>query len=464
MVVAGADSPREWSAADLGAFFVSNRTEFLAHAKRVTRTSAEAEEIVQDSLVRVLLACPDLESVDHARSYFHRVIENLSIDLYRLEARRPRLVVLDDATSEIEAQWSVDPDYSEQIAIADDAAIVREAISLLSASERAALVMWEFEGRSAAEIARELGIKESSVRHTLSRARAGLRRILSDRILDEERGLTALDFLSVAYRKAEKAVQKSSKVALSLVLVFTAFLGFNSLSPSDLVANEPLVSIGQPSESDGLVPSSPEVSGEDLDAGSSAQRAIEKSQKAFASTAKEASRSFLAIASEETFAGLDDEGVPTGFTVADSTGSVGLLFSGKQTLRMTETGVLVSNIVSTKSGAVNVLVDQSIVIDAFGTSYIAEVSVGIDGGWRPLRLSYVSTDVERLASGNYLLAAIMMVDSALETAVKVPTSTSGTDLTATPGFIATRVLLDPSKTNILAQAVLVSADSQGDGA
>jgi RNA polymerase sigma factor (sigma-70 family) len=167
MVVAGADSPREWSAADLGAFFVSNRTEFLAHAKRVTRTSAEAEEIVQDSLVRVLLACPDLESVDHARSYFHRVIENLSIDLYRLEARRPRLVVLDDATSEIEAQWSVDPDYSEQIAIADDAAIVREAISLLSASERAALVMWEFEGRSAAEIARELGIKESSVRHFL---------------------------------------------------------------------------------------------------------------------------------------------------------------------------------------------------------------------------------------------------------------------------------------------------------
>jgi hypothetical protein len=131
---------------------------------------------------------------------------------------------------------------------------------------------------------------------------------------------------------------------------------------------------------------------------------------------------------------------------------------------VTESGLLLSNIVSTRSGATNILMNQSIVLDAFGTSYIAEVSVGIDGGWRPLRLSYVSTDVERLTSGNYLLAAIMMVDSALETAVKVPTSTSGTDLTSTPGVIATRVLLDPSKTRILAQAVSVSADSQGDGA
>jgi hypothetical protein len=111
-----------------------------------------------------------------------------------------------------------------------------------------------------------------------------------------------------------------------------------------------------------------------------------------------------------------------------------------------------------------VLINQSIVLDAFGTSYVAQVSVGINGGWRPLRLSYVSSNVERLASGNYLLTAVMMVDSALETTVKVPTSTSGTDLDAAPEFVSTRVMLDPTKTKILAQAVLVSADSQGSGA
>jgi hypothetical protein len=131
---------------------------------------------------------------------------------------------------------------------------------------------------------------------------------------------------------------------------------------------------------------------------------------------------------------------------------------------VTETGLLLSNIVSTRSGATNVLINQSVVLDAFGTSYIAEVSVGIDGGWQPLRLSYISSDVERLASGNYLLTAIMVVESALKTTVKVPTGTSGTDLNSAPEFISTRLMLDPTKTRILAQAVLVSADSQGDGA
>jgi hypothetical protein len=110
------------------------------------------------------------------------------------------------------------------------------------------------------------------------------------------------------------------------------------------------------------------------------------------------------------------------------------------------------------------LIDQSIVLDAFGTSYVAEVSVGINGGWQPLRLSFVSSDTERLTSGKYLLTALMMVDSAVETSIKVSTGTSGTDLSSAPDFISTRLLLDQTKSKILAQAVLVSADSQGDGA
>jgi len=464
MVSAGTSSPREWSAADLGAFFISHRTEFLAHAQRVTRTPAEAEEVVQDSLVRTLLACPEFEGVDHARAYFHRVIENLSVDLHRLEFRRPKLVVLDDATAEIEAQWSLDPDYSDQIAAADDAAIVREAISLLSPAERAALVMWEFEGRSTGEIARELGIKESSVRHTLARARAGLRRILSDRVIDEERGLTALDVLSITYRKVEKSAKKSSKVALSLMLIMTAFFGFNSLSPSDFIVNESRVATERSLEDGGLIDSNPIAPTEPRGTRSLAEGDARETGKSRVSTAREKVSSFSVSVSDGFFAGLNDDGVPTGFTIADSAGSVGQLFAGRQAVTMTETGLLLSNIVSTRSGATNVLINQSIVVDTFGTSYIAEVSVGIDGGWQPLRLSFVSTDVERLASGDYLLAAIMMVDSAMETAVKVPTSTSGTDLTSAPGLITTRVLLDPSKTKILAQAVLVSADSQGDGA
>jgi hypothetical protein len=69
------------------------------------------------------------------------------------------------------------------------------------------------EGRSTEEIAAELGIKESAVRHTVSRARASLRRVLTELVIDEKRGLTALDMLSTTYKKAADLAKKSSKVA-----------------------------------------------------------------------------------------------------------------------------------------------------------------------------------------------------------------------------------------------------------
>jgi DNA-directed RNA polymerase specialized sigma24 family protein len=39
--------------------------------------------------------------------------------------------------------------------------------------------MWEIEGRSTKKFAAELGIKESAVRHSVSRARASLRKVMS---------------------------------------------------------------------------------------------------------------------------------------------------------------------------------------------------------------------------------------------------------------------------------------------
>ena len=225
--------PRVWSVVELGAFYTEHRTELLAHANRVLKDSARAEEITQDALIKFMLAAPELESTDHALSYLHRTIENLCIDLFRLEGRRPNLVVLDNATAEIEAAWQVDGDHSTVISAAEDAAIIRQALAMLSPAERAALVMWEMEGRSTSEIAAELGIKESAVRHTVSRARTSLRRVLSELVIDQERGLTALDMLSTSYKKAAEIAQKSSKVALSLLLVVTAFLGFNSLTGNE---------------------------------------------------------------------------------------------------------------------------------------------------------------------------------------------------------------------------------------
>ena len=47
-----------WTVAELGAFYTEHRSELLAHANRVLKDSAKAEEITQDSLIKFMLAAP----------------------------------------------------------------------------------------------------------------------------------------------------------------------------------------------------------------------------------------------------------------------------------------------------------------------------------------------------------------------------------------------------------------------
>jgi RNA polymerase sigma factor (sigma-70 family) len=200
------------------------------------RSDSEANEVVQEAFIKFILAAPELDTKERALAYLRATVNNLSLNVIRARGSRPNLVALDSDTSaerlaEIAVENYIPADVS--MSAAEDAAIIKLALTKLSPAERAALVMWEMEGRSTSEIAAELGIKETAVRHTVSRARTSLRRVLSELIIDQERGLTALDMLSTSYKKAAELAQKSSKVALSFILVVTAFLGFNSLTGNE---------------------------------------------------------------------------------------------------------------------------------------------------------------------------------------------------------------------------------------
>ena len=306
-------SPQAWSVTELGAFYTTHRSEFLSHANRVLKDSAKAEEITQDALIKFMLAAPELESTDHALAYIHRTIENLCIDLFRMEGRRPNLVVIDDAQAEVEATYQVSGDHEVVISAAEDAAIIRQALSLLSPAERAALVMWEVEGRSTSEIAAELGIKESAVRHTVSRARASMRKILSTLIVDEKRGLTALDALSTTYKKAAEIAAKSSKAALSLILVVAAFLGFNTLTGREGVVTPDGSAITLPSDKSTTDKSTTDATEttETVDADISVELAAFQDQIKVVTSQISFLRQAVAV---YNWAGLDASGTPVGFT------------------------------------------------------------------------------------------------------------------------------------------------------
>ena len=430
-----------WTVAELGAFYTEHRSELIAHASRILKDSAKAEEVIQEALIKVMLAAPELESKDHALGYMHRTIENLCIDIFRIEGRRPNLVLLDDSSAELESKWVDNKDHVDVIAAADDAAIVRQALAMLSPAERAALVMWEMEGRSTAEIAAELGIKESAVRHTVSRARASLRKVMSELIVDKERGLTALDMLSTTYKKAAQIAKKSSKAALSLILVFFAFLGFNAM-PTD--SELPVVTLQENNASTPVeVVEAPSVE-------ASATPSITAAAIAKAQAAVENAK-----ATTFSFTGLDKAGIPTGFTVTDSSGALGSLYITNRAPILSETELSLSQVAKTDSGAANIFISQQLVSDSQGFSYLPSISYGKNGAWIPLvtKLTYLNS--ERMLSGDYLVTAIIKVESEIDTPVVIPASASGRDLLVAPKQVITRLVLNPGKTQILSQAVYV---------
>ena len=432
-----------WTVAQLGAFYIEHRSELVAHATRVLKDSARAEEVLQDALIKVMLAAPELESNDHALGYMHRTIENLCIDIFRIEGRRPNLVLLDDNSAEIESRWVDSKDHVDVIAAADDAAIVRQALAMLSSAERSALVMWEMEGRSTKEIAAELGIKESAVRHTVSRARTSLRRVMSELVVDKERGLTALDMLSTTYKRAAGVAKKSSKAALSLILVFFAFLGFNAMPTDSNVADilsEEVVSTSE------VLPNVEVISPATSNPSPRASKSIEAKAPIAVVNAK---------ASSFTFAGLDKSGIPTGFTVTDSTGALGNLYITNRQPLFSETELTLSQVAKTDVGAANIFLSQKLVSDSRGFSYLPSISYGKAGNWAPLVTMVTFLDSERLLSGNYLVTAIVKVESEVETSIGIPAAASGRDLLQAPRQVITRLVLNPGKTQILAQAVYV---------
>jgi RNA polymerase sigma factor (sigma-70 family) len=437
-----------WSVSDLSALYTQNRSSLIAQARRVIRSDADAAEVVQDAFLKFILAAPDLDTADRAMAYLRTTVNNLCLNVIRATGSRPNLVAIDsDATqerlSEIAAENHIPMDAT--LAAAEDASIIREALSRLSETQRTALVMWEVEGRTTKEIATAIGTSEKNVRHVVQRARASFIRVLTEWVVDEKTGSTALDALSGTYKKAAELAKKSSKVALSLLIVMVAFLGFNSLAGSEF--NTPTITATAKQEVPFTVNSET-----NNDSSQSVTGEVPLTQKIIQDNSAINFRT-----SKSLFAGLSKDGLPTGFTVSDSTGEVGFVgLSMQSTITNPDGYILVSYLQAYGDNVVNLLMSQSVTVDGSGTSYFASPSITVAGSWFPLTQSGSASAISRLSNGNYLLTATLYIDSTIDSPLFMPV-TAGLDVDAIPNEITTRIILNSSKSSILAQAINIGA-------
>ena len=447
----------DWSVADLSALYAENRSSLVGQARRILRSEADAAEIVQEAFLKFILAAPELDTADRALAYLRTTVNNLCLNQIRSTGSRPNLVAIDSETSQerlAEISLEAHIPFDTTLAAAEDASIIREALSRLSADQRTALVMWEMEGRSTEEIAKALGTKPENVRHVVGRARASFVRVLTEWVIDEATGTTALEALSTQYKKAAELAKKSSKAALSLLIVLVAFLGFNSVTGQDNISS--IVTSGTTAQE---VPATTNSAAPSAEASSEASAAATPAQVAKKVDSLLSSGQMIDIKSSAkalTFFGLDSKGVPTGFTVANPAGQDGAINVSKSTPVLTNEGlVLRSNTMTTDDNAINVLLSQEITVGGSGTTYTADASVSMDGSWVGLDIAATSTNFERLFDGNYLLTAVMSIKAGSASDTIIPAS-RGVDSKSAPSQITTVVLLNPGKTQVLGQAIYVA--------
>ncbi|HUO69693.1 MAG TPA: sigma-70 family RNA polymerase sigma factor [Solirubrobacteraceae bacterium] len=126
----------------------------------------DADEAVQDALLRAHAALARGEPVRNVRPWLHAIAHNSALNLLRARASRPECVP--NAREAIDQEDHA-PQQREQLRE------VLTAVAELPARQRDAIVMRELEGRSYEEIAAQLGTTGGAVRQLLNRARNAMR-------------------------------------------------------------------------------------------------------------------------------------------------------------------------------------------------------------------------------------------------------------------------------------------------
>src|SRR5258708_5004150 len=154
----------------------------LAVAQRVIGNPSDAEEVVQDALLRVWQHAPSWRAgAARVTTWLYRIVVNLALD----RARKQRRMIV----SIEEAGDPADPAPSAQALVEGRQLerFVAAAIAGLPARQRAALTLCYFEAMDSAEAASVMGVSIAAMEALLVRGRRRLRQQLGDLVGDAAR-------------------------------------------------------------------------------------------------------------------------------------------------------------------------------------------------------------------------------------------------------------------------------------
>jgi hypothetical protein len=161
------------------------------------------------------------------------------------------------------------------------------------------------------------------------------------------------------------------------------------------------------------------------------------------------------------FPGLDQFGVPTGFTVGDTSGNLGEAYFSVRPLVAPVSYLGSTQIFKTKSSAANIFIVQSTPSSDDSLPYSPALAFGRSGEWVPLLTRVSKREFKRLPGGRYLFTAYITVESEAASLIRVASEANGRNLEIAPQEVITRIVLDRNMSEVLAQAVYVVESEAG---
>lgn len=178
---AGLESARGGDQDAFRALVECHSRKVFALAYRITGNEHDAEEVVQETFLKVHRKLGRFQHRSRFSTWLHRIAVNCAYDFLRRGRRH--LEGRQEPPAESSApprEWTSEDPSAERVLLGQEACErVKMALNLLSPQERTAFVLRHFEGLSSREIADRLGVGQSAAKHAVFRAVQKLRDRLS---------------------------------------------------------------------------------------------------------------------------------------------------------------------------------------------------------------------------------------------------------------------------------------------
>lgn len=146
------------------------KNELFRLALRITLDKAEAEDIVQETMIKVWNRRDSWDAIESIEAFCLTVCRNMALDRTKSAANR-HVAIDSDTEREMPADRSYTSNPEERAVQRDRVAIVRRLIDSLPEKQRSAMQLRDFEGKSYRDIATIMGISEAQVKVSIFRAR-----------------------------------------------------------------------------------------------------------------------------------------------------------------------------------------------------------------------------------------------------------------------------------------------------